>query len=204
VCTRSRRIDVTGARAICLKFEGRFKGILVDKDSYLLELSRYMVLNPVRAGMVTKPNHWSWSSYRATAGEIATPHWLEADFVLRQFAEDRKRAQTHYKGFVLGGLGRNIWQKLRQQVYLGDETFMEKMQSLANIKGDRVSVPKVQRRPPPATLEQIAADQPDRNAAIATAYATGAYSYAAIATHFGIPLSTVGRIVRASTQQCEN
>jgi REP element-mobilizing transposase RayT len=185
-------------------FQGRFKGILVDKDSYLLELSRYVVLNPVRAGMVTAPDQWCWSSYRATAGESAPPRWLETDFVLRQFAEDRERAQARYKRFVLEGLGRNVWQNLRQQVYLGDETFVEKMQALASIQGDRLSVPKIQRRPPPPTLADIAAAQPDRNAAIATAYATGAYSYATIAAHFGIHLSTVGRIVRASMQQRDN
>ncbi|WP_367268239.1 transposase, partial [uncultured Thiohalocapsa sp.] len=185
-------------------FQGRFKGILVDKDSYLLELSRYVVLNPVRAGMVTAPEQWCWSSYRVTAGESAPPGWLETDFVLGQFAEDRERAQARYKRFVLEGLGRNVWQNLRQQVYLGDETFVEKMQALASIQGDRLSVPKIQRRPPPPTLADIAAAQPDRNAAIATAYATGAYSYATIAAHFGIHLSTVGRIVRASMQQREN
>ena len=49
-------------------FQGRYKGILVEKDSYLLELSRYIVLNPVRAHMVRSAKDWPWSSYRATAG----------------------------------------------------------------------------------------------------------------------------------------
>jgi REP element-mobilizing transposase RayT len=185
-------------------FQGRFKGILVDKDSYLLELSRYVVLNPVRAGMAQDPEQWFWSSYRATAGESTTPPWLETDFVLRQFAEDRDRAQARYRRFVLEGLGRDIWQNLRQQIYLGDETFVEKMQAAVNIKGDRLSVPNIQRRPPPAPLADIAQSHPDRNSAILAAYATGAYSYAAIAAYFGIHLSTVGRIVRTAMQQCEN
>lgn len=132
-------------------FQGRFKGLLVDKDSYLLELSRYVVLNLVRAGMVKDPEQWFWSSYRATADESTTPPWLESDFVLRQFAEDRDRAQARYRRFVLEGLGRDIWQNLRQQVYLGDETFVEKMQAAVNIKGDRLSVPNIQRRLPPGS-----------------------------------------------------
>ena len=49
-------------------FQGRFKGILVDKEAYLLELSRYIVLNPVRAGMVNHPKDWKWSSYCPTVG----------------------------------------------------------------------------------------------------------------------------------------
>ena len=60
-------------------FQGRFKGILVDKDSYLLELTRYVVLNPVRAGMVTHPGKYPWSSYRAMVGEVPTPRWLASD-----------------------------------------------------------------------------------------------------------------------------
>jgi REP element-mobilizing transposase RayT len=58
-------------------FQGRFKGILVDKEAYLLELSRYVVLNPVRAGMVESPEQWPWSSYRAMKGKIVIPkgHW---------------------------------------------------------------------------------------------------------------------------------
>ncbi|MBF0134472.1 MAG: transposase [Magnetococcales bacterium] len=70
-------------------FQGRFKGILVEKDAYLLDLSRYVVLNPVRAGMVANSRDWPWSSHRAMLGEEAVPKWLETDWVLGQFAEDR-------------------------------------------------------------------------------------------------------------------
>lgn len=54
-------------------FQGRYKGILVEKDSYLLELSRYVVLNPVRANMVINAGKWRWSSYRDMAGERNAP-----------------------------------------------------------------------------------------------------------------------------------
>ena len=57
-------------------FQGRYHAVLVQKDSYLLELARYIVLNPVRANMVRSPRDWPWSSYRATAGLIAAPDWL--------------------------------------------------------------------------------------------------------------------------------
>ena len=58
-------------------FQGRYKGILVEKENYLLELARYVVLNPVRAGMVDSPGQWPWNCYRAMVGEEAAPEWLE-------------------------------------------------------------------------------------------------------------------------------
>jgi len=60
-------------------FQGRFKSILVEKDAYLLELSRYIVRNPVAAGMVNDVTAWPWSSYRATAGDISAPGFLRVD-----------------------------------------------------------------------------------------------------------------------------
>ena len=81
-------------------FQGRYKGILVEKDSYLLELSRYVVLNPVRARMVKDIGHWPWSSYQAMIGEQHPPGWLETDGVLSQFSAQRKRAISKYKDFV--------------------------------------------------------------------------------------------------------
>ena len=185
-------------------FQGRFKGILVERDAYLLELGRYVVLNPVRAGLVKQPEDWPWSSYRAVMGLSSTPEWLAADALLRQFGQNRKTARKHYRRFVLDGLGVRVWEALRQQIYLGDEAFVEQAQRQAEIRGDELSVPLTQRRPPAAPLAQIAETAPDRNAAIVAAYATGVYSYATIAEHFGIHLSTVGRIVRRTMQQSEN
>ena len=66
-------------------FQGRYKSILVEKERYLLELSRYVVLNPVRAKIVHDPGEWPWSSYRAMLGEDACPRWLQRDWLLSQF-----------------------------------------------------------------------------------------------------------------------
>lgn len=73
-------------------FQGRYQAILVERDSYLLELSRYIVLNPVRAGMVRNPADWAWSSYRATCGLAACPPWLDTDGVLAAFSGQGRRA----------------------------------------------------------------------------------------------------------------
>ena len=185
-------------------FQGRFKGILVDKDAYLLELSRYVVLNPVRAGMVDMPAQWPWSSYGAMTGEAPVPKWLAVDRVLSQFAAHRADARERYRRFVLDGVGRGIWEGLRQQIYLGDEAFVERTQAKAKVHGDVLTVPRVQRRPPAPALADIAAGHRDRNAAIVAAYATGTYSDREIAAHLGVHLATVGRIVRSTMQQCGN
>ena len=77
-------------------FQGRFKAIMVDKDSYLLELARYVVLNPLRAKMVRKLEQWQWSSYLATCGQAPKPDWLQCDFILAQFCVQRASATAKY------------------------------------------------------------------------------------------------------------
>lgn len=178
-------------------FQGRFKGILVDGDSYLLELTRYVVLNPVRAGMVEQPERWKWSSYQAMIGQVPTPAWLSTDGLLSQFGQRRKQARQRYRDFVVDGIGKaGPWADLNQQVYLGDARFVEHMQDKMRIQGDELSIPKRQRRAPARSLAEIAAANPHRNDAIVAAYATGAYSYQEIAAYHGLHLATVGRIVR--------
>lgn len=177
-------------------FQGRFKGILVDQDAYFLELSRYVVLNPVRARMVDAAVQWPWSSYRATVGEAPVPEWAALDRLLSAFSADHKKACQRYRRFVREGAEREVWAGLRQQIYLGDEKFVERMQTRAQVCGDASTVPKAQRQSPAASLEDIATKHRHRNAAIVAAYASGAYSYREIAAYFGVHLATVGRAVR--------
>lgn len=181
-------------------FQGRFKAILVDSDAYLLELARYVVLNPVRAGMVKRPEAWKWSSYRASLGKAPADSFLSVDGLLAQFAQRRSVAQARYARFVAEGIkAPSPWAQLKGQVFLGDEQFVEKMQAqAASALRQDVQIPKAHRRPPPPTLKEIEKSAPDRNAAIVQAHATGAYSYQQIADHFGIHFTTVGRLVRAA------
>ena len=186
-------------------FQGRYKAILVDTDSYLLELARYVVLNPVRANRVQLPDDYAWSSYRATLGVVAAPGWLNTPWLLAQFNQRKKLAQSRYQKFVHSGMGLNtLWDGLRQQIYLGDEAFVSQMQGLAQLQGDRLSIPRVQRRAPALPLDKIEQQHKTRNEAIVAAYATGAYSYQTIANYYGLHLATVGRIIRRQMQQCEN
>ena len=135
-----------------------------------------MVLNPVRAGLVAQPGEWAWSSYEATIGAAPRPTWLTTDALLAAFGRQRKRAQAPYQAFVGDGIGVNLWDGLRSQIYLGDEAFVETMQGRAEVRGEPPSIPQQQRRAPAPSLESIAASSPDRDTAIVAAHDTGAYS----------------------------
>ena len=78
-------------------FQGRCKAIVVQKDSYLLELSRYIILNPVRAGMADVPENYSWSRYCTLIGQCACPDWLSADNLLKEIIQEANR-QNCFQG----------------------------------------------------------------------------------------------------------
>ena len=178
-------------------YQGRYKAILVQKESHLLELARYIVLNPVRAAMVRSPWDWMWSSYRATAGVVEPPSWLRTDWLLASFGTNSGSAQKAYRRFVSeGGRHRSPWEELRQQLFLGDEGFVEATR--ARIANAPAEVPAVQRRPTPPPLGSYERDAPDREHAIIAAYRSGAYSMKAIGHHFGLHLSRISQIVRAA------
>src|SRR3989304_3900760 len=132
--------------------QGRYKAIVVDKDSYFKELIRYVVLNPVRAKIVRRPERWAWSSYRATAGLGTAPPWLAVDAVRRQF----RASGADYRRFVAQGIGLpSVWEGLRGQMWLGGEKFRDKMQRHL---GDKRSadVTRAQREPArPSTDERL-------------------------------------------------
>lgn len=110
-------------------FQGRYKSILVEEDAYLLELSRYIVLNPVKAGMVKQVSQWPWSSYLEMVGERSSPVWLSSDYLLSQFSKQRKTAKKRYQLFVKAGVNNApIWSKVTNQIYLGSDSFVGKVQ----------------------------------------------------------------------------
>jgi putative transposase len=80
-------------------FQGRYKAILVDMDEYAKELSRYIHLNPVRAGIVDKPEAYNWSSYQYFIGLEKVPEWFVMDFILGYFGNKVSEAQNNYHKF---------------------------------------------------------------------------------------------------------
>jgi putative transposase len=119
-------------------FEGRFRSVLVQKERHLLELSRYVVLNPVRAGMVERVGDWSWSSYLATWGRKNAPEWLEVDWTLSQFGRGRSRAREEYRRFVAKGMDSGEQEaELAKGPYLGDRGFRKRIQEM--LEGTKTS-----------------------------------------------------------------
>lgn len=108
--------------------QGRYRALLVEKDSYALELSRYIHLNPVRANLVEEPYDYVWSSYRAyVEGERSWP-WLRRDFLLGQMSPDKKEAQKNYRRYVEEALGEPVVDPLNKVIastLLGSENFIE-------------------------------------------------------------------------------
>lgn len=110
-------------------FQGRYKSIVVDRESFLLELCRYIVLNPVRAAIVKKAGDWPWSSYRATAGFRDPPDWLDTRWILGQFGTTEHAALAAYRRFVEDGKSAvSPWKNLRGQIWLGSENFLTRME----------------------------------------------------------------------------
>lgn len=178
-------------------FQGRFKAIIVDKDNYLVELARYIVLNPLRAKMVRRLEQWTWSSYLPTCGQAPKPNWLHTDFVLSQFGSQRARAVVKYVAFIHDGAKLpSVWSQLQGQAYLGSEKFVAKMQALVDKKPALKEVPRAQRRVLTRALTDYA-NHHQRNEAIALAHLSGQHTMAAIANHFGVHYTTVSRLVKA-------
>jgi len=184
-------------------FQGRYKAILVERDSYLLELARYVVLNPLRAGMVKRLEAWPWSSYLATCGQAVAPEWLQTDWILTQFGRQRASVIRKYVEFVHEGTRLpSVWTQLQGQIYLGSEAFIKKMQAQIAKQPSLDEIPRAQRRAltqPLADFEQ----RYDRNEAIARAYLSGQHTMAAIAGHFGVHYTTVSKLVRAYEDAAE-
>ena len=173
--------------------QGRFKAVLVDKDSYLLELLRYIVLNPVRAGMVPSAGEWPWSSYRGVMGKVAVPPALPIDEVLALFSTDRGAARRAFSRFVAQGVDADDpTEQVTNQVFLGSEVFVEN--AIARAGKLATEVPKQQRRQ--QSLAKIAADAPDRDSAIRAAYQSGSFTLKEIGGHFGLHYATVSRLAR--------
>ena len=178
-------------------YQGRYKAILVEKQSYLVELARYIVLNPVRAEMVRFAIDWSWSSYRATVGQVEAPAWLNVDWLLASFSLKKKDAIKLYKQFIVDGNTQSSpWKSLRNQVYLGNDKFVEDMMLLVDGNKELSEIPSSQRRVKPDLIKNYEMKYSDRNLAIVKAYESGGYTLKEIGKYFGLHYSTISGIVK--------
>ncbi len=177
-------------------FQGRYKAILIQKESHLLEVSRYIVLNPVRAGIVEMPEEWKWSSYSSTAGREKAHLCLNRGWILSQFY-DRKE----YRKFVNAGIGaESIWKGVKAQNLLGEEGFIDELIDYIKGEKDVSDIPKNQRyinRPKldKVFTKNILKDKQKRNEKIGEAVERYGYSQREVADYLGMHFTSISRIM---------
>lgn len=140
-------------------FQGRFRAILIDADAYLLHLSRYIHLNPVRAGIIKAPGEYYWSSYPFYIGEQLSPKFLITDVLLRNFGSNKNEARKNYQEFVEGvdiKAVKDPSKKLVGGFILGDTDFVNwvKDNFLSN-REDEKEIPQLKKLKPRVTPEII-------------------------------------------------
>ena len=182
-------------------FQGRFKAVLIEKQSHLLEVCRYVVLNPVRAGLVTQARQWRWSSYAATAGLRMGPDFLTTGWVLTQFDKQQSVAQREYRQFVREGMGKESpFQGLIGGFILGGEQFVALCRAKMRGEDTLADVPRSEKYARRPSLEALFVsigkrDRAARNGAIAKAHLEYGYSQKSIADFWGLHYATVSRII---------
>lgn len=152
-------------------FQGRFHATLVEKESYLLEVLRYVALNPVRAHLVARPEGYEWSGHRALAGYCAPPAWLATDQALSCFAPEPVVGSGRYREFVDGGIGitRSPWEDVVGQIYLGTDTWVEAVRERIASRPRSDEFPHAQRVPVAPSMSDViaavasGADIPERS-----------------------------------------
>ena len=180
-------------------FQGRYKAILVEKQSHLLELCRYVVLNPVRAGAAAEAADWPWSSYRKTAGLGRGPAFLHTHWLLEQLAHEAGLARLRYRNFVAeGGTRRGSWHDLAGPDVLGSQAFAAEVQARAGPVGSEV--PRKKRYLARPALAELRERHPNRAEWMALAYRQHGYTMRQIAEAAGLHYSSISKIVKAWEQ----
>jgi REP element-mobilizing transposase RayT len=179
-------------------FQGRYKAILIQKESHLLEICRYVVLNPVRAKATARVEQWKWSSYGATAGLGKRPGWLTVNWVLSQFGKRKYTAARHYRRFVREGISKpSIWEGVQAQVLLGDEEFVEKLKGYVKGYEEIAEIPRSQRylgRPKLNALFEGGLTKSKRDARIVQAVNRYGYSQREVADFLDLHYATISRL----------
>ena len=183
-------------------FQGRFHSVFVDKDDYLLRLSRYIVLNPVRAKLVALPEQWAWSSYRPTAGTGPSPRFLVCDQILGYFGKTQAHAQKAYISFVNANLAQDSpWLESRGETILGSDDFLKQVRTKMT-EEDALEIDRIQARRSRPSLKSLFPDGYSRPLNLETAkraheaQVRHGYTLTEIAGELGIHISTLSKAMR--------
>lgn len=172
----------------------RYHALLVEREEHFLEVARYVVLNPVRAGICERPEEYRWSSYRATSGIEPEPALLAAAELLASFSSVRQQAEAQYRRFCADPIGSGLWQKVRGQIYLGGDRFLDGVKEhVRSVERDE-EVPIPQWEPNPRPLSALFAEHGER--AVLVAYRQHGYRLRELAKYLGCHSATVSRRLR--------
>ena len=184
-------------------FQGRYRSILVEKELFLLDLSQYMMLNPVRAGLVETPGEWAWSSYNATIGTIPKPDFLYTDWILAQMGKKNANAAAAYKQFVLAGYGIDFPSEgLVANTILGTVRFLKEIHGYLceNKINNTKEIPRAQRFSTRPELEEIfqtgISAGKTRNDVITAAYCDYHYTMREIGDYLNLHYATISRAIK--------
>jgi len=172
-------------------FQGRYKAILVEKKAHLLELSRYIVRNPVAAGMVKLAEDWAWSSYRSTAGLEQAPGFGSIDWILEQFGGSTLR----YREYVDQALIEDAPLKPAKGSHvLGSEEFRKNAQKKINAGSE---IPRLQKHIARLSLTEIKESALERGEWMANAYRLHGYTMREVADFAKVHYSLVSKAIKA-------
>lgn len=181
-------------------FQGRYHSYLIEKETYLMEIARYIVLNPVRASMVKKPEQWRWSSYQATLGTVKSPTFLAVDDLLQYFHHRRFQAIKNYQEFVMAGIGKDSpFNEIEQGIILGSPQFIQEIWEHGADTDHIKELPRQDRIVGRLTLQDLferKMTKEERDYTIVIAHIRCGYFLSEIARHLGLSESYVGKLSR--------
>ena len=177
--------------------QGRFKSVLIGDDIYLRAANTYVLMNPVKAGLVEEPSEWKWSSYRATVGMEAPPCWLDLSWLNWVFGGRTLRdAQLSFKEFVSRPDGKNLCE---EALVFGDQTQRETVRAVIGTTLHQARLPREYRalgRPALSELFPRQLPKSDKNTQVLRAHVVHGYRLAEIAACLFVHPNTIGRIVQ--------
>ncbi len=180
-------------------FEGPFKSIPVENDHYLRTVVKYVVINPIAAGLVPEASGWDWSSYRATAGLSEPPVFLNLDWMDVLFGSHaRPECQARYRSFIDEPFDINDEKQL--EFLMGSPAFKISVRSYIGASMHRMALPKAYRglaRPTLADLfSTVGQTRPERDRMIRRAHVLHGYQLSEIATSLGMHPNSMSKVLR--------
>ena len=182
-------------------FQGRFNAVVVDKDAYLLQVCRYILLNPVRAGLIDRPENWEWSSCRALAGMADIPDFLTVNWLRVQFGCAPDKSGKAFLDYIFRGMDEEYpHEALVGQVVLGRKKFIRTIAGKVREKTEMKEIPRQQRYSAGTDLDvifQSGARQGERpETTIYKAYVDGGYTMREIAEYLNVHCTSVSLAIK--------